>query len=175
MEPTVVDGASETFQIAGMQRNDGFMASVRVKVIPTSALQYARSPCTFSPSVLGLQLGQIHFPGLRAVGPTDPPVLREIERKLATVRYINVALGRSPSSDCSSIQEVRWCLSQVTTSRAEHSPSVTTNGQLGIGTRDCIELRPSVDSFRVGRGVYFHRPCNTDRDFYHPCHHLVLH
>ena len=102
-------------------------------------------------------------------------MLREIGRKLATVRYINVALGRPPSSDCSSIQEVRWCLSQVTTSRAEQSPSVTTNGQFRVGTRDCIELRPSVDSFRVGRAVYFHRPRNTDRDFYHPSHHLVLH
>ena len=147
MGPTAVDGASETFQVAG-RKTTVFMASVRVKVIPTSTPQYASSPCTFSPGVLW----RIHFQRLRSVGPINRPVRRETERKLATGQYIIASLGRSPSSDCSSIQRVRWCLSQVTTSCAEHSPSVSSKTQLGIETWDCIvKLRTSVSFGGKGR------------------------
>ena len=80
------------------------MASVRVKVIPTSAHQ-----------CLGSEAGTDPLQRLRSVGPIIRPVLRGTERKLATGQYITVALGRSPSLDCSSIRQLRWCLSQVTT------------------------------------------------------------
>ena len=94
--PTALDGQVRRFRLLECRKTTVFMAS--------SAHQS-----------LGSEAGTDPLQRLRSVGPIIRPVLRGTERKLATGQYITVALGRSPSWGCSSIRQLWWCLSQVTT------------------------------------------------------------